>query len=126
MVVGAATLLYLIFGGSAGVEHVLTDIKKPVKAAVAEKERAKEIIQLSNALKKELKAQDKQTDELMSDLFQTSLRYDATREDFMAVFERLHAERRLRHQKVLDTRTAMKELMTADEWARVFASPPPD
>ena len=55
-----------------------------------------------------------------------SLRYDATREDFMAAFEQLHAQRRLRHRKVLDTRAAMKELMSAEEWAQVFASAPPN
>ena len=88
MLVAIATLI-LIFGGGGSLENYLLNIKKPVKAAVESKVTVNEVLDLSKALKKQLKVQNKEITKLRENFLELHTKYDAESADMEAYIDRL-------------------------------------
>ena len=120
MLVAIATLI-LIFGGGGSLENYLLNIKKPVKAAVESKVTVNEVLDLSKALKKQLKVQNKEITKLRENFLDLHTKYDAESADMEAYIDRLIVVRETGQKHILETRSAMKNLMTREEWTKVFS-----
>ena len=120
MLVAIATLI-LIFGGGGSLENYLLNIKKPVKAAVESKVTVNEVLDLSKALKKQLKVQNKEITKLRENFLELHTKYDAESADMDAYIDRLIIVRETGQKHILDTQSAMKDLMTREEWTKVFS-----
>ena len=120
MLVAIATLI-LIFGGGGSLENYLLNIKKPVKAAVESKVTVNEVLDLSKALKKQLKVQNKEITKLRENFLDLHTNYDAESADMEAYIDRLIIVRETGQKHILDTQSAMKDLMTREEWTKVFS-----
>ena len=122
MIVGTIALFMLLFGGGDTLEHYLLNIKKPAKAAIENKQTVGEIKDLSKDLEKDLKARNEEIVELKKSFLDLHVKYSATQSDFDSVLEEMLKSRKAGQDKILDTRFAMKELMTKEEWDKVFVS----
>ncbi|MDX2493651.1 MAG: hypothetical protein QNK27_01670 [Desulfuromusa sp.] len=120
MLVAIATLI-LIFGGGGSLENYLLNIKKPVKAAVESKVTVNEVLDMSKALKKQLKVQNKEITKLSENFLDLHTNYDAESADMEAYIDRLIIVRETGQKHILDTQSAMKNLMTREEWTKVFS-----
>ena len=119
MLVAIATLI-MMFGGGGSLENYLLDIKKPVKAAVESKATVKEVLHLSKALKKQLKAQNKEITKLRENFLDLHTQYDTNLADIEAYVDSMMTVRERGQKHILDARSAMKNLMTREEWTAVF------
>ena len=120
MLVAIATLI-MMFGGGGSLENYLLDIKKPVKAAVESKVTVNEVLDLSKVLKKRLKAQNKEITKLRENFLDLHKRYDTKPTDSEAYIDSLMIVRETGQKHILDTQSAMKDLMTREEWTKVFS-----
>ena len=121
MIIATLTLLMLLFGGGDSLENYLLNIKKPVKAAVESKVTVNEVLDLSKALKKQLKVQNKEITELRESFLDLHTKHDAESADFEAYLDRLMTARETGQKHILDARMSMKDLMTKEEWNEVFS-----
>ena len=121
MIVATLTILMLLFGGGGSLENYLLNIKKPVKAAVESKVTVNEVLDLSKALKKQLKVQNKEITKLRENFLELHTKYDAESADMEAYIDRLIIVRETGQKHILDTQSAMKDLMTREEWTKVFS-----
>ncbi len=122
MLIATFTALYLLFGGGGNaIDTLFTDLNKPVKQAIADKDQRTAILDLSEALEDELKANKKAWDAQLKELEAIQNDYTSNPLDYEA--KTVHLEELLaeRHQTVLATRSKMKALMTEAEWEAVFA-----
>ena len=122
MIIATVTALYLIFGGGgASIDTLFTDLGKPVKQAIEDKEHRDEILTLSEGLEEELKNNQEAWEAEVDDLLKIMDDYASNPLDFEA--KALHLEELLsqRHALVLETRGLMKGLMSEAEWNAVFA-----
>ena len=120
MLVAIATLI-LMFGGGGSLENYLLDIKKPVKAAIESKVIVNEVLDLSKGLKKQLKVQNKEITKLRENFLDLHTNYDAESADMEAYIDRLIIVRETGQKHILDTQSAMKNLMAREEWTKVFS-----
>ena len=121
MIVATLTLLMLLFGGGGSLEHYLLNIKKPVTAAVESKDTVNEVISLSKELKKQLKVQNQEITELREGFLDLHTSHDSEAADSEAYLDRLASARETGQKHILDARMAMKDLMTQEEWTKVFS-----
>ena len=119
MLIATITALIFIFGGG-GLEFYLTNIKKPVKEHVQEKERREVILDESKALQKDLKAFRKDIEEHLDDLIEVHSAYTSVPADYDAAGDQLLADQEKVSARTLDARDNMKEQMTREEWDAVF------
>jgi dynactin complex subunit len=103
------------------LENYLLDIKKPVKAAVESKVTVNEVLHLSKALKKQLKAQNKEMTRLRENFLDLHTQYDTSLADIEAYVDSMMTVRERGQKHILDARFAMKNLMTQAEWSAVFS-----
>ncbi len=120
MLVAIATLI-MLFGGGGSLENYLLNIKKPVKAAVESKVTVNEVLDLSKVLKKRLKAQNKEITNLRENFLNLHKQYDTKPADSKAYIDSLIIVRETGQKHILDTRSAMKDLLTREEWTKVFS-----
>lgn len=120
MLVAIATLI-IMFGGGGSLENYLINIKKPVKAAVESKVTVNEVLDLSKALKKQLKGQNKKITKLRETFLDLHKQYDTKAADSEAYIDSLIIVREIGQKHILDTRSAMKNLLTREEWIKVFS-----
>ena len=121
MIIATITALIILFGGGGSLESYLLDIKKPVKNAVEDKETVKAVLNLSKDLGKQLKAQNKEITKLRENFLDLHTNYDAESADMEAYIDRLIIVRETGQKHILDTQSAMKDLMTREEWTKVFS-----
>ncbi len=119
MLVAIATLMMMFGGGS--LENYLLNIKKPVKAAVESKVTVNEVLDLSKVLKKRLKAKNKEITKLRENFLNLHKQYDTQLADSEAYIDSLIIVRGTGQKHILDTRSAMKNLLTREEWTMVFS-----
>ena len=119
MLIATITALMLIFGGG-NLEFYLTNLKKPVKEHVVDKERRDAILEAGKELEKELKVLSKDIEEHFEEVIEVHAEYESTTDDYLAAGNRLKADQNRLTMLVLDTRDAMKENMTRAEWEAVF------
>lgn len=122
MIIATITALMILFGGSDTLEHYLLNIKKSAKAAIENKQTVKEVVSLSKTLEKDLEAENEEIIDLKKSFLDLHVKYSATQADFDSVLEEMLKSRKAGQDKILDTRFAMKDLMTKEEWDKVFAS----
>ena len=120
MLIATITALILIFGGG-NLEFYLTNLKKPVKEHVVDKERRDAILEAGKELEKELKILSKDIEAHFGELIEVHAEYESTSEDYLAAGAALKADQNTLAGLVLDTRDAMKENMTRSEWEQVFS-----
>ena len=120
MLIATITALILIFGGG-NLEFYLTNLKKPVKEYVVDKERRDAILEAGKELEKELKGLSKDIEEHFEELIEMHGEYESTTKDYLAAGAKLKADQNTLAGLVLDTRDAMKENMTRAEWEQVFS-----
>ena len=120
MLIATITALMLIFGGG-NLEFYLTNLKKPVKEYVVDKERRDAILEAGKELEQELKVLSKDIEEHFEGLIEVHAEYESTTADYLAAGDRLKADQNTLAGLVLDTRDAMKENMTRAEWEAVFS-----
>lgn len=99
----------------------LLNIKKPVKVAVENKVTVDEVLDLSKELGKQLKAQNKKVVKLTESFLDLHTEYDAKPVDIEAYIDKMFNLREEGQKQILDTRFAMKNLMTQEEWIEVFS-----
>ena len=121
MLIATITAIFLLFGHGDSLENYLLHIKKPVKAAVESKITVNEVLYLSKELGKQLKAQNKEITKLRDSFLDLNRKYDAKSADFEAHIDKLITAREEGQKHILDTRSAMKNLMTREEWTEVFS-----
>jgi hypothetical protein len=119
MLIGIATLIILLFGGS-GLEFYLTNLKDPVKAHVQDKDRQGAVLDASKELGKELKAIQKDVKDQFKGYTDLHADYTSTAAEFDAVTDKMVASQLQLSKQVLDARDEIKKNMTADEWRAVF------
>ena len=121
MIIATITALIILFGGGGSLESYLLDIKKPVKNAVEDKETVKAVLNLSKDLGKQLKAQNKEITKLRDNFLDLHTKHDSNSADFEAYIDKLITVRKEGQKHILDTRSAMKNLMMREEWTEVFS-----
>jgi hypothetical protein len=122
MLIATITALILIFGGGGSLENYLLNIKKPAKAAVEEKATVKELVSLSKDLGKQLKTANKDLTELQTQFVDLHAKQNLTQQDFEPLIDAMLDIEHSAQQEILDTREAMKKLLTEDEWQQIFAT----
>ena len=121
MIIATITVLMLLFGGGDSLENYLLHIKKPVKASVESKVTVNEVLDLSKELGKQLKAQNKEITNLKKSFLDLHMDYDSKSADFEALIDKMIPAREEGQKHILDTRFAMKNIMTKEEWTEVFS-----
>jgi len=116
-------LIYLasLFGGGA-VESLVIDITKPVKTVVQDQARVKQILAINAemlkaeaALQKEFKAAKKTLAELNGNRMTSEA-------EIVAVFAAFDLKRAEARAKIVENRSKMMALMSAEEWRNVYAT----
>jgi hypothetical protein len=121
MLIATIAAMMLLFGGGDSLENYLLHIKKPVKAAVVNKATKEEVIGLSKELGKQLEVQNKEIVKLRRSFLDLHTKYDATSADLEAHIDKVMAAQEKGQAHILDTQSAMKNLMTREEWTEVFS-----
>ena len=91
-----------------------------VRTAIAEPERADRAVELLRAFRARELAYRSDVEQLRSRLFALNAAYDASRSDFEVLRGELDGKRRELAGQLVETFSALKELMTPDEWTAVF------
>jgi len=121
MIIATIAVLTMLFGDGGSLENYLLHIKKPVKAAVESQVTVDEVLDLSKILGKRLKVQNKEITKLRESFLDLHTKYDATPVDFENDIDKLITAREEGQKHILDTQSAMKNLMTREEWTEVFS-----
>jgi hypothetical protein len=121
MIIATIAVLTMLFGGGGSLENYLLNIKKPLKAVVESKVTVNEVLDLSKKLGKQLKVQNKEITKLRDSFLDLHTKYDARPVDFEDYIDELVTAREEGQKQILDTRSAMKNLMTREEWTEVFS-----
>ena len=115
-------LLFLYLFGGSGVDGMVKDIAKPVKEYVQDKAKAKQIIAINEEMLGEEAALRKDTGKAKKQVAKINGNRLASEAEFAEVFAVLDQKRAEAREKILENRFKMKELMTAGEWSRVYAT----
>ena len=121
MIIATIAALTMLFGGGDSLENYLLNIKKPLKTTVENKVTVDEVLDLSKELGKQLKAQNKKITKLRESFLDLHTKYDTKQADFDAYIGKIVDTRDEGQQQILDTRFAMKNLMSQEEWIEVFS-----
>lgn len=122
MLIATITALILIFGAGGSFEQYLLNIKKPAKAAVENKDTVKELVALSKGLGDELKDHNKELTKIQTQFVDLHVRQDSARADWEPLVDRMLDAQHAAQQEILDTRDAMKKLVSEEEWESIFAT----
>jgi hypothetical protein len=123
-----ALLAWYFFGGGGAVSGtILTssgvdDISEQVAIVVEDETRRQSAQQTIKGLKKELKAFEKsfaKSGRKLSKLYED---HADNREEALAILAELNSEWKAGQESALDTRFALRDTMTEDEWAAVFGN----
>jgi hypothetical protein len=121
MLIALFYYLSTLFGGG---EPLLVDIAKPVKQHVAAPERAKQILEINETMQAVASAYAKDYEAQRQSLLALHRLRTTTEVELNAAFAALDARRAAFRQQVIAERTALHALMTAEEWALVYAEQP--
>jgi len=119
MLIATITALIIIFG-SGNLEFYLTNLKKPVKEHVVDKDRRDAVIDAGKALEKDLKVLADDVEDHFNALVKVHGVFESTPSDYLAAGARLKADQNKLTSLVLDARDEMKKNMTREEWEAVF------
>ncbi len=121
MLIATIAAMMLLFGGGDSIENYLLHLKKPVKAVVENKVTVQEVIGLGKELGKQLETQNKEIIKLRGRFLDLHTKYDATPVELEAHIDKVMAVQEKGQEHILDTQSAMKNLMTREEWTEVFS-----
>lgn len=108
-------------GGANQLQNALVGIEKPVKEVVENRDTRKQAITLSKELGTSINKTNKDIDDLRAQLLDSLRDYHADVATLDPILEQLRAKRNVKREANLDTRDAMKELLTEEEWEKIFA-----
>jgi len=121
-------LLTILFVGSSttAIGVLLTgktipQIKKEVSATIANKQRIKKINAVLDAWKDEVAEQEKKAVALRKEMFQLYQRHDTRADQLEKIFSKIDDLNRESIAMILNSRFALIEQMSADEWSRIFS-----
>jgi len=113
-------ILYLyLTGGSGGLVY---DIEDPVKQYVKVETTSDQIIAINKEMLNEEAVFWEQSAAVKKQLARINANWLATESEFTEIFAALDEQRAAAREKILDDRFKMRELMTAEEWSKVYAA----
>ena len=117
-----ALLSIYIFGGKSAVDgFFLVDVKKELRATVADPVRVEKILRVRKQIKVELKDAYKFYDQEYKQIGEINRRHDARDEEFREIKMAITERRRQTQKYLLDKRFEMRSLMAREEWEQVFS-----
>ena len=116
-----AILYFYLFGSSAG-GGLVKDISEPVKQNIKIEATAKQIIEINKKMLEEEADFNQTLLEARKQIAKINANRLASESEFIQVFAALDAQRAATREKILDNRFKMRELMSAEEWSRVYAA----
>ena len=120
MLIALIGLFYLLMGG--GLETVFDDLdRREVRAAIENPDTRSVILDLSDELGDRLKKNRERMEAHLESYREVARDYDSTREDFAAEAARLDDRLAKRQAMLLETRAAMRERLSREEWQALFA-----
>lgn len=123
MILSLIALYILIFGGGSGIETLFNGLSDDeVEDALKDDDARAKLLELSKQLDKDLAENDKAWQKRCDTLLLVQHDYGSLPVDFEAQFEHLENRMIERQQEVLKTRSAMKKLMSAEEWDKLFSA----
>ena len=119
MIIGAITLLAMLFGG--GVELLfISNMDKGVKEYVVEKERKKEILADLKDSRKFIKAYNKQRKSQLKTFKSLNSSWEVSKEDLQVFFDDLYKERIAFQDKVFVDRIMLTKKIEPTEWDSIM------
>ena len=114
-----AILYFYLFGSSAG-GGLVKDISEPVKQNIKIEATAKQIIEINKKMLEEELDFNQTLLEARKQIAKINANRLASESEFIEVFAALDAQRAATREEILDNRFKMRELMSAEEWTRVY------
>lgn len=121
----AALFFYLarLFGFGADAPLVI-DIKKPIQEYIADPERKTKALAINETMQDQAKAFSGELASMRKELTAIQAKRLSSEAEFTALFTTVDAKCAALRAQLLTERLALKGLMTADEWAKVYATDP--
>jgi hypothetical protein len=118
---------YFLGGAGAGVTMLtptyVDQLSDQVTLVVEDAARSAAAQQTLKGLRKEVKAFDKVVTKSGKPLTKSYNDHAANPDDTLEIFDTLNADWSAAQQRALDYRFELRESLTEDEWAKLFASP---
>ena len=118
MIIALIASLFL-FGGSGN--WPIKDVKKRIEAVITEEVRVDIAKGAANEIGDALKQFKKEFEASEEDLLVIHQRYDATSEDYEAIFTRLQEDRAEMNAKMMKARETFKSSIKPQEWNAIFS-----
>lgn len=117
----AITMLLIMWLGSGGVsEYFPKDFKKKLKSEVSDKQQQKDMKAIAKQVDKDVASYRKAIEKVAREELELNADYNADREEFVRLVDRIVGERELVQTKLLDGRFKLVGLMTEAQWDAVF------
>ena len=124
MLIATITALILLFGGgsdAAGVKANVEIMQGLIEEHIDEDMRRAQVADVLQEMIQELEAFEQRAAELSKGIFDVDKNYEATAEDFRAVFKKINHNWESTQRRMVALRFEMHGLMRRDEWNGLFA-----
>lgn len=121
MIVGALTLITLLFGSGSFELFFIHDFEKGVKEIVVEKDRKKEILSDIKEVKSVAKEFEKLRKAEFKDFKELNTSRTASADDFMIFFTELQLQRVTHQSNISEFRVAINKKLEQPEWNSILA-----
>lgn len=116
-----AAMLYLLYGMSGRTDALFIDVQEPLKQYVTDPARAAQLLAINETIQQQAEAFVQYYSGQRKELFDLNSRRLATEAEFAAAFAAIDQKRSALRVQLVAERFQMKDLMSADEWAKVYA-----
>ena len=117
----AAMLYYLVGLFGSGGDVLIIDVQKPLKQYVIDPARVAQLLAINETMQQQGEAFREKFSQQRKDLSELNSRRLTTEAEFAAVFASVDQNRSALRVQIVAERSRMKGLMSADEWAKVYA-----
>jgi hypothetical protein len=117
----AAMLYYLVGLFGSGGDVLIIDVQKPLKQYVIDPARVAQLLAINETMQQQGEAFRQKFSQQRKDLSELNSRRLTTEAEFAAVFASVDQNRSALRVRIVAERSRMKGLMSADEWAKVYA-----
>ncbi len=117
--------LYLFFFSAGGSDGLVFNINEPVKQYILDKATAKQVIAINKEMLNEETDFEKDSGKAKKQLAKLNGNRLSSDASFDEVFTALDQKRAATRDKIVENRFRMKELMTAEEWNKIYATVTP-
>ena len=119
MIVATITAIMILFNGVAGFSFAI--FNEGVKNQIHDKDRAKQIMTLTKAADKKVKALTKDLNKASEQFVKLNSDYDITREELDNFLNEFDKRRMEFQDQIIELRLKARDLMTPEEWEAVYA-----